>query len=61
MKIKRKRDVVALRILNAIRANDGYCPCKLIKDEATKCMCKEFLEQETVGDCSCGLYTKIEV
>ena len=25
----------------AVRANDGYCPCAIIKDEDTKCMCKE--------------------
>ena len=40
-----------------LRENDGFCPCKLVKNEDTKCMCKEFREQET-GECHCGLYVK---
>jgi Ferredoxin thioredoxin reductase catalytic beta chain. len=42
----------------AIKDNDGYCPCSLIKNADTKCMCKEFREQDA-GVCHCGLYTKI--
>lgn len=38
-------------------ANGGYCPCSLIKDENTKCMCKEFREMAE-GMCHCGLYIK---
>lgn len=37
--------------------NDGYCPCAVVKDEDTKCMCKSFREMKT-GTCMCGLYTK---
>lgn len=47
----------------AVKDNNGYCPCKLLQNEDTKCMCKEFREQiskEELGDCSCGLYTIIE-
>jgi ferredoxin-thioredoxin reductase catalytic subunit len=44
-------------IIQAIKKNDGYCPCKLIKNEDTKCMCKEFQEQEK-GICHCGLFVK---
>lgn len=42
-----------------IKANDGYCPCAIVKNEDTKCICKEFMEQEE-GECHCGLYVKIK-
>lgn len=41
----------------AIIANDRYCICAIVKDNTTKCMCKEFREQES-GECHCGLYVK---
>ena len=37
--------------------NDGYCPRRLDKNPDTKCICKEFREQE-YGVCHCGLYIK---
>ena len=40
-----------------LKENNGYCPCSLIKSEDTKCMCKEFREQD-IGECHCGLYIK---
>jgi ferredoxin-thioredoxin reductase catalytic subunit len=43
-----------------LKENDGYCPCRLKRTEDTKCICKEFLEQETEGPCHCGLYIKVE-
>ena len=43
-----------------LKENCGYCPCKLIKNQDTKCMCKEFREQITEGECHCGLYKKIK-
>ena len=46
-------------IRKKLKDNDGYCPCRLIKTEDTKCMCKEFLEQEE-GECHCGLYIKVK-
>ena len=46
-------------IRSRIKANDGYCPCAIIKDKDTKCMCKAFIEQEE-GECHCGLYIKIK-
>lgn len=45
------------KILSALKANDGYCPCALEKTPDTKCMCKEFREMES-GTCHCGLYVK---
>lgn len=44
-------------IKRKLKENDGYCPCRLIKDETTKCMCLEFRKQ-TEGECHCGLYIK---
>lgn len=41
----------------SVKANEGYCPCRLTKTPETKCMCKEFREQD-FGLCHCGLYYK---
>ena len=48
------------KILDAIDKNNGYCPCKLEKNNDTKCMCKEFREQKE-GYCHCGLYIKEDI
>lgn len=57
MKIAKTND--AEEIERKIHENDGYCPCRIVKTEDTKCMCKDFREQikrgET-GTCHCGLY-----
>lgn len=42
-----------------VAANDGYCPCAIQKTPDTKCMCKEFREQESEGPCHCGRYMKV--
>lgn len=44
-------------IKQKLKDNDGYCPCRLVKNADTKCMCKEFREQKD-GTCHCGLYIK---
>ena len=44
-------------IKKSVKENEGYCPCKLIKNADTKCICKEFREQKK-GVCHCGLYIK---
>lgn len=44
-------------IQKKLKENSGYCPCSLLKNEDTKCMCKDFREMET-GMCHCGLYIK---
>lgn len=49
----------AKRIQRVVKENDGYCPCRLIRTEDTKCICKEFKEQEE-GYCHCGLYLKVK-
>ena len=50
----------ANEIKKQLKANSGYCPCALLKNKDTKCMCKEFREQDTPGYCHCGLYYKAE-
>lgn len=45
----------------AIRQNDGYCPCAIEKSDDTECMCKEFREKNTPGECHCGLFLKVLV
>lgn len=60
MRIKVTSDIqLRDKIRQSLAENDGYCPCRLEKTEDTKCMCKEFLEQES-GSCHCGLYIKTE-
>lgn len=44
-------------IKDQLKANSGYCPCSLVKNADTKCMCKEFREMDE-GMCHCGLYIK---
>ena len=49
-------------IREGLRKKDGYCPCKLGKEEENKCMCREFREQiadpDYEGFCHCMLYYK---
>lgn len=48
------------KIREKLKKNGGYCPCKIVKNEDTKCICKEFIEQG-LGPCHCGLYIKEEI
>lgn len=48
-------------ITQAVKDNNGYCPCLLIKDESTKCICENFKNQTTEGKCHCDRYIKILV
>lgn len=60
MKIKTNPDKEKVKeVRDKLKANEGYCPCRLIKSPENKCMCKEFLEQKS-GYCHCGLYYKEE-
>lgn len=47
-------------IREGLKRTGGYCPCRVIKNEDTKCMCKDFLERTEEGECYCGLYIKIK-
>lgn len=55
--IKDKQQVAIIR--QKIKENDGYCPCKLIKDDTTRCPCESF-RNGPLGECQCGLYIKTE-
>lgn len=58
MTIKQNPDKeYANEVRKKLHANSGYCPCRLEKNEDTKCMCKEFREMKK-GICHCGLYIK---
>ena len=50
-------------ILDGLKRNKDkygkrYCPCSVIKNDDTICMCKEFREMKE-GTCHCGLYVKM--
>ncbi len=55
------KDIVRA-IKEGLEKNGGYCPCRRIKTEEFKCMCKEFREQIKdpgfEGFCHCMLYYK---
>ena len=63
MKIKENPDKEVVKMVReGLKAKDGYCPCRLGKDEDNKCICKEFREQikdpNFEGFCHCMLYYK---
>lgn len=53
---------VVKTINDGLKKNGGYCPCRIEKNEDTKCMCKEFRDQikdpNFEGYCHCMLYYK---
>lgn len=58
MSIKLSKDKALVQeIKEMLKENGGYCPCRIEKTDDTKCICKEFREQES-GECHCGLYVK---
>lgn len=57
IKISEDKEIVAA-IKEGLKKNDGYCPCRIERTPATKCMCEEFRNQ-TEGECHCGLYVKV--
>lgn len=56
--IKNPDDFVYEAMTDAVKANDGYCPCAIEKNDDTRCPCREFREQETEGECCCGRFIK---
>lgn len=50
-----KEHVATIR--EALKNSDGYCPCSIIRDEDTKCMCKEARENNI---CHCELFVQSE-
>ena len=58
IKLNKNKELVEM-IRKQLKENSGYCPCSLLQNEDTKCMCREFREQ-IEGECHCGLYVKIK-
>lgn len=60
MKITTNKDEKLVKEIRAkLKENNGYCPCRTIRNNDTKCMCKEFremIESKEAGTCHCGLY-----
>lgn len=52
-----KEAVLAGLKRNKDKYGKRYCPCSLVRDDDTVCMCKEFREMEE-GMCHCQLYIK---
>lgn len=57
--IKINDDVQTVKEILLKLEETPYCPCAIVKNENTKCMCKEFREAKS-GMCHCGLYIKEE-
>ncbi|MGN1299594.1 MAG: ferredoxin-thioredoxin reductase catalytic domain-containing protein [Candidatus Scatovivens sp.] len=63
MEVKLNPDEEIVKVIKeGLKKNGGYCPCRRIKNEENKCMCKEFREQiedpNFEGYCHCMLYYK---
>ena len=52
----------AERLQEVMRKNGGYCPCRIQRTEANRCICDEFKSQiadeNFEGFCHCQLYYK---
>ena len=55
VRLNEDKEIVA-RIKEGLKKKDGYCPCRVEKTADTKCICKEFREQDYTGECHCGLF-----
>ena len=53
---------VVAKVREGLKRTGGYCPCRTLRTEEYKCMCKEFREQcddpDFEGFCHCFLYYK---
>ena len=60
MQVKQNSDKKFVKeVREQLKANDWYCPCRVIRTPDTKCMCRDFremIEREEKGYCYCGLY-----
>ena len=59
VRLNENKEVVA-KIREGLKRTGGYCPCRLERTEANKCMCEEFKSQiedpNYEGYCHCFLY-----
>jgi len=63
MGIRLNEDTELVRVIReGLKKSGGYCPCRIEREEDTKCICKEFREQmadpDFEGYCHCLLYYK---
>ena len=63
MKVRFNEDVeIVNSVKEGLKRTGGYCPCRLERTEANKCICQEFREQirdeRFEGYCHCLLYYK---
>lgn len=58
--IKNPNEDIFNEVHAAVKANDGFCPCRLEHTPDTKCPCKEFRNQTTEGECHCGMFVKVQ-
>ena len=63
MKIRLNEDPEIVRtVKEGLAARGGYCPCRTVRNEDTKWMCREVREQikdpDFEGYCHCMLYYK---
>lgn len=59
MRIVEKIVEINPAIKELVKQNGGYCPCAIVKNEDTRCICKEFKDQKHTGECHCGRYLKV--
>lgn len=45
------------KIIKAMANNNGYCPCRIDKNEDTKCCCLDF-RNKFEEKCHCGIFSK---
>lgn len=62
-KVRLNEDKETVKLIReGLKKTGGYCPCRIEKNEDTKCMCTEFREQiadpDFEGYCHCMLYYK---
>ncbi len=60
--IKNPDEKFFAEISKAVADNDGYCPCAVLKNQSTKCMCEEFrnsVKEQKLGECHCGRYIAV--
>lgn len=64
MRVKVTDDLWLKReVKQKLRENNGYCPCALVHEPDTHCICKDFrdkIEHGYIGPCNCGLYINYE-
>jgi ferredoxin-thioredoxin reductase catalytic subunit len=61
VRLNDNQDVVQV-VKEGLKRTGGYCPCRMERTEANKCMCEEFKAQiadpDYEGYCHCFLYYK---